>query len=416
MTSTNPGNARHGLRRARTAGGRILLIVFGSLIDIYSVVNVPGAVTFLALDGDDKVSITGFGTLLALLAIASWISLLWVDRVPLLPLIAGGALAVFGISYLLLLVAAVHVVRLRPRMLRTLGAVVGGGMILFAVREVLTPWGAALPWLFTTDIAALGDASWMLGSLICAVLSLGVAVAVVAVSRSRARADRSEERVAVETLRADALREQTVRQAERERIARDMHDALAHRLSVVSLHAGALESAAADGHAGEMARTVREQTHAALQDMRGLIGDLRSGPEAAAAPVTMRAIGALIAGVRAGGQPITSLVLIESPERAGALLDGAVFRIVQEALTNAMKHAAGSPIDVHVAVSPADGCRVRVTNPLTATTGAGGGVPGGGNGLLGIRERAAALGGDAWIGEHEAVFIVDVTLPWQERG
>lgn len=128
----------------------------------------------------------------------------------------------------------------------------------------------------------------------------------------------------------------------------------------------------------------------------------------------MRAVGSLVTGIRSTGHPITSDVLIESVERAGALLDSAVYRIVQEAITNALKHAAGAPVDVYVRVSPTDGARIRVVNPLVMLPRTS--VPGGGNGILGVRERAAALGGDSWIGPHEGSFIVDVTMPWQERG
>lgn len=395
------------------AGGRIALVVIGALIDFCSVINVPGAATFSAAEGG-KVSVTGFGVVLVLLAIGSWMTVLWRERVPLLPLILGAVLATIGVSYLLLLVSAVGFVRRWPTRTLVTGIGVGGVVLLFAAREALTTWGDALPWFLTSDVHALDEPGWAIVSFGIGIVSYGVAAVVVLLTRTNARAAQSEQRASAELRRADDLAEQTVRQAERERIARDMHDALAHRLSVVSLHAGALEAAAGAGDAGEMARTVREQTHAALQDMRGLIGDLRNPLESPGdSPATMRAIGALLSGLRAGAQPITSLIVIESPERVGTMLDGAVFRIVQEAITNAIKHAAGASIDVFVQVAPADGARVRVVNPLAAH---GLGLPVGGNGLVGIRERAAALGGQAWIGSYEGVFIVDVSLPWQERG
>lgn len=399
--------------KAARAGGTIALVIIGALIDFCSVVNVPGAATFSAADGG-RVSVTGFGAVLVLLAVGSWMTVFWRERAPLLPLLLGALLAVIGVSYLLLLVSAVAFVRRRPARTRVVGVGVGVAVVLFAAREAFTAWGDALPWFLTSDVDALDEAGWAIVSFGLSVLSYGVAAGVVLLTRTKARADRSEQRAAAELRRADDLAEQAVRQAERERIARDMHDALAHRLSVVSLHAGALEAAAGAGDAGEMARTVREQTHAALQDMRGLIGDLRNPVDGSGdSPATMRAIGALLAGLRAGAQPITSLVVIESPDRASAMLDGAVFRIVQEALTNAIKHAAGASIDVFVQVAPADGARVRVVNPLVPS---GLGAPGGGNGVVGIRERTAALGGQAWIGPFEGVFIVDVSLPWQERG
>lgn len=403
--------------RPRDVAGRVVTVVVGALIDVCAVANVPGAAVFSATASASggRVSVTALGTALALLAVLAWLSVFWVDRVPLLVLIAGAVLAVIGVSYVLMLVGAVGLVRSRPDRLRMIAVSATTLVGLFALREMLTPWGSALPFFLAADPAVHDAPGWGVVSLACAVLSLVAAGAAVFLSRARDRVVRSERRAAVASERVETLREETARQAERERIARDMHDALAHRLSVVSLHAGALESAAGGGDAKEIARTVREQTHAALQDMRGLIGDLRSAPDAGSgSPVTMRAIGSLIASTRSAGHPVISVVLLESVERAGALLDGAVYRIVQEALTNAVKHANGATVDVFVQVTPSEGARIRIVNPLVQDALSA--VPGGGNGVLGIRERAAALGGEAWIGPFEGAFLVDVSMPWQEAG
>lgn len=399
-------------RRIGTSASGVVLFVAGILFDAVGVRNVPGAVISAVPGGDDQ--LTDLGTGLFAFVILAWVSVFWRERRPLLALIGGAVLALIGVSYVLLLIGAVRCVRQRPEWLVRLGILTGAIVLLFAVREATTSWGAALPATLASRADAQYEPAWIVASLVLAVLSLGAAAAVVFLARFRARAQRSDERAVEEHLRADALSEQMVRQAERDRIARDMHDALAHRLSVVSLHAGALEAASTDGAAGEMARTVREQARAALQDMRGLVGELRTGPaQTTPAPATLRAVGALLAELRGAGMLITAYVVIESPERASALLDGAVYRILQEAMTNAMKHASGLPVDVHLQVDPTDGARIRVVNRLT---GAVASVPGGGNGLLGIRERVATLDGTAWIGPHEGSFIVDVTLPWQERG
>jgi signal transduction histidine kinase len=127
----------------------------------------------------------------------------------------------------------------------------------------------------------------------------------------------------------------------------------------------------------------------------------------------MRAIAALLLQVRASGSDVRPYVVIDAAESASTLFDGAVFRIVQEALTNAIKHAPLAPIDVFVQVGPSSGARIRISNPVREHRGSA--VPGGANGLIGIRERAAALGGAAWIGAHDGAFIVDVSLPWHER-
>lgn len=398
------------------AAGSVALFVVGVMADVYAVINVPGAAV-LTGGASPESEVTSLGTAIALLAMAGWVSVFWLRSHPLVPVIAGAVLALIGLSYVLLLVGSVALVGRRPQWLRPLAIGVSAVVAVHAVREATTPWGAALPWLFTTRPESQFETAWIIAPFLWAAIALAAAAAAVLTDRARTRAQRSEVRAEQELRRADELTEQMVRQAERERIARDMHDALAHRLSVVSLHAGALEAAASAStmtDAGEIARTVREQTHAALQDMRGLIGDLRSGTSASpATPASMRAIGTLLADLRAGGADVRSYVVIESPERAAALLDGAVFRIVQEALTNAIKHAPGAPIEVHVQAEPQSGARIRITNPIHAAGSAP--VPGGGNGMLGIRERAAALGGEAWLGAHDGTFIVDATLPWQEH-
>lgn len=416
----SPSIPAHPRRRRRIAhvGGSLGLIVAGVVFDICALINVPGAAV---VSTGDHIKVSDLGTGLGFLVIAAWITTAWRRRWPLLTLVAGAVLATVGVSYVLLLIGTVVTVRRHPARTRLVGVLAAGVVAVFVVREAMTSWGAALPWYFTTRTESQYEPAWIIASFIWATLALGATAALLHYSRTRARAVHSDVRAEQEHRRADALTEQMVRQAERERIARDMHDALAHRLSVVSLHAGALEAAASAGAggaaphgAGEIARTVREQTHAALQDMRGLIGDLRGGDAVATSPASMGAIGALLADLRAGGARMRPYVVIQSPERASAMFDSAVFRIVQEALTNAIKHAPGAEVDIFVQVEPQSGARIRIVNSLRSPDGSA--VPGGGNGVLGIRERAAALGGEAWIGQHDGTFIVDVTLPWQERG
>lgn len=398
------------MRTIARRGRGVALLIGGALIDLCAVVNVPGAADYSVVAGEPTVSISAFGTALVLFAGVLWVSVLWRNRWPFLALIAGGVLALIGVSYLLLLVGSVYCARKYPARIVQLSAITVATVVLFVIREALTTWGGALSWFFATRVDA-GESAWVVASIVVALISLIVVAAIVLASRARSRAVENETRADYEQSRADSLTEETIRQAERERIARDMHDALAHRLSVVSLHAGALEGASGDS-TQHIARTVREQTHAALQDMRGLIGELRSGP-VPSTPSSMRALGAMVSELRNSGIAIHAYVVIEGAERASAQLDSAVYRIGQEALTNAMKHAASEPIDLFVHASPQDGVRIRVVNPVLAAGGVT--VPGGQHGLVGIRERAAALGGKAWIGAHEASFIVDVTLPWQDR-
>lgn len=408
--TNSTSDPRSNWRRLGDTALSVLLLVVGIVVDISGLLNVPGA-TVVSPETGGEFTYTGFGTLVGLLCMAAWLTVFWRRRYPLVVLIAGGVIAAIGVSYLLLLVGAASEARRHPSRTRALAISIAAALALFVLREVFTPWGGALSWFFGNSLDS-PDPVWGGVAVVLAVLSFALTAAVVLAAQAKQRATHSNERADLERQRAEDLSDEVVRQAERERIARDMHDALAHRLSVVSLHAGALEGVA-PGAAGDIARTVREQTHAALEDMRGLIGDLRSGP-GEPTPSTMRAIGPLLSELRAAGVTITTYVLIEEPERASAQFDSGVHRVVQEALTNAMKHAASAPIDVYMRVEPSSGARIRVVNPLRVSD-EGPAVPGGGHGTLGMRERVAALGGTAWIGVHGESFIVDVTLPWQER-
>ncbi|MGX1694777.1 sensor histidine kinase [Microbacterium keratanolyticum] len=393
------------------AAGSVALYIVGVLLDVCGIVNVPQAVEFTADDGG-SVSIVGIGTGLVMLVLVLWVSVFWLHRQPLVALLAGALVALIGTSYLLFLIGAVAYVRRYRDRQRPVALIVVTTVALYVLREALTTWGGAVAW-FTSRADADANPAWILVSVVTAIISVGAAAVIVLTSRARQQVRQSDARAFQEHQRADALTVEVARQAERERIARDMHDALAHRLSVLSLHAGALETAPSDSaQVGEIARTVREQSHAALQDMRGLIGDLRSEP-VQSTPPTMRAVWALVANLRASGVPISAYVVFDSPSRASTQLESAVYRIVQEALTNAIKHSPRSTIDVFVQAEPTEGVRIRIVNPLPVDA-KGSAVPGGGNGLIGVRERAAALDGTAWIGAHESTFIVDVTLPWQE--
>lgn len=401
-------------RRGATLAVSVAMMIVGVVFDFAALVNVPGA-TAVGNGADDQLSLTDLGTPLALCVIAAWATVLWRSTRPWLVWSAGALLAIVGVSYVLLLIGAVACVRRYPRRTTSIAIATSVLVLLFAIREGVSEWGGALPWFFTSRTDAQYEPQWIVASFGIVVVSLGTAAVVALALRSSARVQRSDARAAAERQRADDLTERMLRQAERDRIARDMHDTLAHRLSVVSLHAGALEADKRDNsRSAEIARTVREQTHAALQDMRGLIGDLRSGPGAApVSPATMRGLGSLLSGLRNQGVNVHAYVVLETPERASTQFDIAVYRIVQESLTNAMRNAPGAAVDLYVHVDPQQGARIRVTNPLGDTEVPA--VPGGGHGIVGIRERAAALEGTAWIGPYRGDFLVDVVLPWQER-
>ncbi len=409
MTAIQP--PRRGRLQLLPRTVTLLIGIVGFVLDISNLANVPGASHLI----EGKSQLTDFGVGLGFLVLGAWATVWLRRRLPLVPAIAGAVLLLVGVSYLLFLVGVVHLaLRYRERTV-LLAWVTGGAVVGFVLRDVFTGWGG---WwvsrMVSTDGSPLSDGQTgtaaIVFPIVVAVLSLGAAVGIVAFVRTRGQATASRDLAAREHRRADALHDQVVRQNERERIARDVHDALAHRLSVVSLHAGALAAAAGtDEQSAEMARTVREQTHAALEEMRGLVGGLRSPDDGRGGAASIRALPELVARLRATGARIDATLLFEDVGALTGALDGAAYRIVQEALTNALKHAPGAPIDLHLTASPVAQIRIRVTNPLAVPVPR---TPEPGYGVVGIRERAASLGGTAWIGEHDGAHIVDVSLPW----
>jgi len=397
----------------RSAG----LFVLGVLLDTYCVINVPGAVIFTGRE-DPAVELTSAGVVIVLVSIACWTTVFVRTRSPVAVLVAGAILMLIGVSYVLALVGVYHALLRWPRRTGVIAGATAASLLLYVAREVFTDWGHALAWTFA-DGTAYDPVAGNLAVVALAALSCGLVAGLVAYRRARIDASASRVRAQREHERADALHGEVARQAERERIARDLHDGLGHRLSSVALAAGAFEAQATDATVDpaltEWARLVRRQAHAALEDVRGVVGALRADADVVEThpAASIRMVGELLAEMRAAGHRIEAYVVVEGADRVDPATDAAAYRIVQESLTNAIKHAPGALISITVDASRGSGIRIRIVNDLVAATG---GVPGGGNGIGGIRERASSAGGTAWIGPHDGVFIVDVSLPWEEQG
>ncbi|WP_328955410.1 sensor histidine kinase [Kitasatospora purpeofusca] len=207
---------------------------------------------------------------------------------------------------------------------------------------------------------------------------------------------------------------------ERARIAQDMHDALGHDLSLIALRAGALKLAPdlAPPHR-EAAQEIRAGAAAAVERLGEVIGILRddTDPHTARGPVDA-GVPHLVGEAAAAGLDVR-LTVDGQPDGLPRAAEHAVYRVVQEALTNAAKHAPGAPVTVLVAYA-ADGARVRVLDgPRSAggpptRAGAGTGAPGtGGHGLLGLAERVRLAGGTFRYGPRAdgAGFEVSAQLP-----
>jgi signal transduction histidine kinase len=210
------------------------------------------------------------------------------------------------------------------------------------------------------------------------------------------------------------LRVIQARQAERDRIAREMHDVLGHRLSLLSLQAGALElnPDASPAETARAAAAIRDSAHGALEELREVIGVLRTaqdGPDPHRPQPIPEDLPRLVAESRAAGVHVEldAIDLGTVPDALGRT----VFRIVQEGLTNARKHAAQSAVSVTVRGAPEDGLTVEVRNPLPV--GAATPIPGAGMGIIGLRERTELSGGRLEHGRtREGEFRLQAWLPW----
>lgn len=223
----------------------------------------------------------------------------------------------------------------------------------------------------------------------------------------RRRAERAE---AEQELRADRARS-----GERARIAREMHDVLAHRISQIAMHAGALgfRDDLSPEQMRSSAAVIREKAHEALTDLRGVLGVLRddeTGAPTDAPQPTYCDLPALIEEARAAGMNIGFTDGLDGtgpdvPEVLGRTL----YRIVQEGLTNARKHAPDSRLTVAVHGSPDYGVDIELRNPVgfgrTET-------PGAGLGLVGLTERTELAGGRLAHRREGQTFVLHGWLPW----
>jgi signal transduction histidine kinase len=221
----------------------------------------------------------------------------------------------------------------------------------------------------------------------------------------RARAERAEAE--------QELRVAQARGTERARIAREMHDVLAHRISQISLHAGALayRSDLTPEETRASAEVIRDKAHEALTDLRGVLGVLRdatTGERLRAPQPTFADLPRLLDEARESGTRVELEDLVEGgdvPDAAGRT----VYRIVQEGITNARKHAPGALVTVRISGGPDDGIEVLLRNPVGFGPSR---TPGAGLGLVGLAERAELRGGRLDHGREGSTFVLRGWIPW----
>ena len=281
-------------------------------------------------------------------------------------------------------------------------------------------------------------------------------------AREAADASAQAERAAQEQTRTSTRLADTVSlQAERERVAREVHDGLGHRLSLLALHAAALEqgvletsessnapegSQAPDsaGAVGEddpraAAQRVRQEAQGAMRDLRSLLAVLREPVGAVEPAPRLEDLREVVDGVLAAHQPLSSSIYLDRAAQADEVLSRAVYRIVQESLTNARKHSPGTSVQLRVEGGPDTGIDITCSNRISRTeleahkaeageapqaaaadrgAASGPGVvvgdPQGGSGLRGMAQRAAICGGTFHAGpDGQGRFVVSAHLPWR---
>ena len=215
---------------------------------------------------------------------------------------------------------------------------------------------------------------------------------------------------AAENSRAQRAAEaETIAEQQRVRIARDMHDVVAHSLAVVIAQADGARYAAADpAAASDALATISTTARAALTDVRLLLTQLRHSQGEGPQP-TLADLAQLFDRVRAAGVHLDVRVDPPPPGEPPAAIQLAVYRIMQEALTNALRHGVDPRVRVHLGWF-ADRVELSVRN-ARSTAAAGAAVGTGGHGLIGMRERAQLVGGRLTAEPEYGEFVVRATLP-----
>ena len=311
------------------------------------------------------------------------------------PLLALGtvAWAVMGAPWGLMV--AGYTIAARPRRPRGFGVLLGVLALVVLARMLVVSEVSAL---FAVVVTVL-----VVGVPVLLGLWIGIRRALIA--HLRAEAERLEREQLLDAERAKAQ--------ERARIAREMHDVVAHRVGLMVLHAGALEVSLADPAAAQQAALVRQTGREALQELRDILGILREGEDRALLDPqpTLADLDRLVQQSRDTGMAV-SVAVDGTRRQLPATVERTAYRLVQEALTNVHRHAANAATEVGVRYGREE-LEVAVRNARPAN----GPHPGlalasGGHGLVGLRERVTLLGGTFRAGPRlDGGFEVRASIP-----
>ena len=272
----------------------------------------------------------------------------------------------------------------------------------FAVCDT-TSWSWPSP-----EFLDLSDSS----SLITLSYSLATAVAPVFLGQLvQARRELSQRLTEISEAREKErlLLAQTVLAKERAQLAREMHDVVSHQVSLIAVRAGALQVGSRDAEAKEAAATIRRLSVQTLDELRHLVGVLRASGSRPTELTPQPSLADLQRLVDASG--ITAELRTDLPDDLPPAIQRAVYRTVQEALTNVRKHAPGATATIHL--HHVDGA-VRATVTNTAPTQPALPLPGAHHGLVGLRQRAELLGGTVTSGPtRDGGYQIHLELPTQ---
>ena len=221
-------------------------------------------------------------------------------------------------------------------------------------------------------------------------------------------------------LEADQQRSaEQAREAERRRIAREMHDVLAHRLSLLSVHAGALEfhPGAPPDDIADAAAVIRTSAAAALAELRQVITVLREDSAVTDGPPQpgFGQLADLLEESRSAGMALDARIDLPEAEQLPEAAGRTIYRVIQEGLTNARKHAPGAPVQVTVAAHGQAVTAEVITRRRPALAGPGAAAPANaGAGLIGLAERVTLAGGQLDYGPNAiGDFVLRATIPRQ---
>lgn len=275
---------------------------------------------------------------------------------------------------------------------------------VFGVRDVLTPQGAGI---FDGSNTETGEASTSsLGFIIWLCVTVcAISICVGFVYRSNTKVTQKEQRSQELVQEVSGLRDELTRHQERETIAREVHDHVAHGISKIALHTNLAQMRTTDPAAAQALKDIRSLAQDTMSGLRTVVTSLRDSSSegyTGVAPTSIVEIQKLIDDTKNDGIRLRAQISYEATSEIPAEIIQAAFRIVQEGLTNAIKHAEGLPIYVSVNCFPHAGVHIEIINeiqsqgelhgnqtqsedPLNLSTG---------HGLIGMAERAIAVGGE----------------------